>query len=210
MVPHLDNFQRETRPIARQEALRLGLKFYFTGKVCSRGHIAKRRVTKRRCIECERLELRIAYRANPGKRRQKYKAWRDCNLTYNRNRVRKWKKTHPQSVSFLFHKRKAAKLQATPPWVDLDAIRRIYELCPLGLVVDHVIPLQSPVVCGLHVAWNLQYLTPKENQEKGNRLPTPLVGGSHVTSRRPTTYHHRGTAIRAGSASPARAARSKT
>lgn len=55
-------------------------------------------------------------------------------------------------------------------WADLDRIKQIYKECPKERVVDHIIPLQSDEVCGLHVENNLQYLTVPENQSKGNKL----------------------------------------
>ena len=38
--------------ITRQQAIDLGLKRYFTGTKCSRGHISERRVSDRHCILC--------------------------------------------------------------------------------------------------------------------------------------------------------------
>ena len=44
----------------------------------------------------------------------------------------------------------------------------IYQERPKGMVIDHIIPLRGSQVTGLHVPWNLQYLTPFENGRKGN------------------------------------------
>lgn len=66
--------------------------------------------------------------------------------------------------------RRTLVYQATPVWVDLEAILSIYRACPSGCEVDHIVPLKSDIVCGLHVPWNLQYLTDKENGTKSNKF----------------------------------------
>lgn len=77
--------------------------------------------------------------------------------------------THPSGAERAA-KRRANKLNATPKWADLQRIKEIYDNCPEGYHVDHIIPLQGYNVCGLHVETNLQYLTEKENLSKGNKL----------------------------------------
>lgn len=64
-------------------------------------------------------------------------------------------------------------LRATPKWLsvsDEKAMKQIYRKAhKQGRVVDHVVPLASPLVCGLHVPWNLQAVSQEENQKKGNK-----------------------------------------
>jgi 5-methylcytosine-specific restriction endonuclease McrA len=67
-------------------------------------------------------------------------------------------------------KRRAAKRSRMPKWADLNVIKQFYVNCPKGMVVDHIIPLQGKLVSGLHVENNLQYLTPIENDSKGNKF----------------------------------------
>ena len=57
--------------------------------------------------------------------------------------------------------------QQTPPDANHDKIKDIYCGCPEGYQVDHIIPVSKG---GLHHQDNLQYLTARENQQKGNKL----------------------------------------
>ena len=91
--------------------------------------------------------------------------------------ARRYQKRNPDKVKVwkrisLAHRR-ARLLKAMPSWLSKDQkkeISKFYKNCPIGYQVDHIIPLCSKIVCGLHVPWNLQYLTPVENLKKGNKL----------------------------------------
>lgn len=56
------------------------------------------------------------------------------------------------------------------PWTESTKIREFYAECPEGYHVDHIIPLKAVLVSGLHVISNLQYLSAKDNMQKGNRV----------------------------------------
>ena len=101
-------------------------------------------------------------RANPKKRKVARSRWIEKNPAWERERIAK---------------RRAQFHRATPPWADRQSIRAIYAgadrlTCETGVShhVDHVVPLVSKVVCGLHVHTNLQILTATENHRKSNRF----------------------------------------
>lgn len=96
--------------------------------------------------------------------------YRRANREYSRETERIHRLKFPEKYKAKESRRRASKLKATPKWVDLDAIVAIYkEASEKGLTVDHIVPLKSKIVCGLHVPWNLQLLTFSENASKGNR-----------------------------------------
>jgi len=76
--------------ISRAEARALGLKRYFTGKPCQRGHVAERGVISLDCVECvrtrrganlakarerERERARKYRAADPGRVRENWRRW---------------------------------------------------------------------------------------------------------------------------------------
>lgn len=70
-------------------------------------------------------------------------------------------------------KRRGRLLNATPNWLveqDFDDIKNFYiEAQYFGYDVDHIIPLQNKLVCGLHVPSNLQIISHTENVRKNNK-----------------------------------------
>jgi hypothetical protein len=71
--------------------------------------------------------------------------------------------------------RRVAQINSIPAWANKFFISEIYELAALRtkmlgikFEVDHIVPVKSKRVCGLHVENNLQILTKLENRAKGN------------------------------------------
>ena len=103
--------------------------------------------------------------------REKYHA----NKEYYSERFRQYALHNVEYMRARVAARRAAKLQAMPDWVDKTQISQIYAECPSGMHVDHIVPLKGVMpdgsrVSGLHIPWNLRYLSASANMARKNRV----------------------------------------
>lgn len=126
--------------------------------------------------ERHREANRSWYRANEVRRSIYRRTRPDGVKTQEREKAREWKRNNPERCAALNAKRLAQKLRATPVWADHEKISAIYAeasrlTAETGILhhVDHIIPLVSKLVCGLHVETNVQVLPGSVNQSKSNR-----------------------------------------
>jgi len=141
---------------------------------------------KQGCTRCE-LHLKYAVETADKKRASLYfKKFREANKKYLSSYHKQWQKDNKERVNSSNRKyaktekgrvvnnakhayRRALQKAATPAWVDKKALKQVYKNCPKGYHVDHIIPLDNDLICGLHVPWNLQILSAYENDSKGNK-----------------------------------------
>lgn len=69
-----------------------------------------------------------------------------------------------------------SRREAMPVWANEFFMNEAYDLARLRTkitgykwVVDHIVPLRSKLVCGLHAHTNLQVIPAVQNAKKGNR-----------------------------------------
>lgn len=115
------------------------------------------------------------YEANKERLAEYYRQWREANREKRAEHQRRYIAKNRDKLTANQAKRRAAKLDRTPAWADLDMIDVFYALAKemteeTGTVhhVDHIIPLQGENVSGLHVATNLQVIPAADNHSKGN------------------------------------------
>lgn len=132
------------------------------------------------------------YQKKNSKARTAYSvSWRNANLERQRAaearyrgrnreacsiRIKEWKAKNRPLMAFYSRTRQARLIQATPVWADVEAMKAIYVQAAQRRIetgkewhVDHIVPLISPRVCGLHVPANLQLMYGPDNEKKNNR-----------------------------------------
>jgi len=161
----------EGMPKTRNEALAVGSTHYYTGKRCIHGHLSPRFTSSRACKEC--TDQRNIDRTKNG-------YWKEFGDDKYREKKRRYAKSHYRKNKKKYEKRgmrRRAVVRRASCYTD-EGLRRIklkyLEAQRLTLetgveyVVDHIIPLQHPLVSGLHLDANLRVITAEENRVKGN------------------------------------------
>jgi 5-methylcytosine-specific restriction endonuclease McrA len=197
-----------TLPKTRAEAKATGAKYYFTGEPCKHGHIAPRKTKGScvEClkVEWEKGNTARAEYFRQYNTREDVKDRKSGWYIANREKVIQTAATRPKAVLREYRNawkrnnllqiradtkaRRRKHRQATPKWLtrkQKSEIRQLYQIAITmtkttgeQYVVDHIVPLRSEFVCGLHVPWNLRVITQEENLKKSNQLvdtPNPAA-----------------------------------
>jgi hypothetical protein len=142
------------------------------------------------CSNCARFKPRNEFRT-ASNRKKNHQDWcNECKTTYiglpNIKKKRKqymsrYREENPEKIAEWALQYNYSVEQATVKWADLNKIKEIYKLrnklteeTGIPHHVDHIIPLQHELVCGLNVENNLQILTAEENQRKSNKFE-PII-----------------------------------
>jgi hypothetical protein len=136
-------------------------------RTCSLAYLHKWRNENTEHVKAYRKKY---HAENKATRLRKIREWRLANPARDSANKKRWKAANRDYCTAAQALRDAARLCAMPRWADDGAIKAIYASAAIrGLTVDHIVPLQSPLVCGLHCEANLQLLPAGENSRKGNR-----------------------------------------
>lgn len=188
-------------PKTRAEAKATGAKYYFTGEPCKHGHIAPRKTKGAcvECLRLEwkegnekRAEYFAERNRNDEVKKKKHEWYLQNKETViaraktqtaekKREYQNAWKRNNIVWVRADTKSRRRKHRDATPPWVTREQKSEMRSLYQIAItmskttgeqyVVDHIYPLRSDTVCGLHVPWNLRVITQKENLLKSNGVP---------------------------------------
>lgn len=86
--------------VSRADAIRDGLKFYFTGKPCNKGHIAQR-YTSSGCVVCSEAQRTSWSAANRDYHKKLQADWYKANKDHHAEYGKQWRKENPERVRYL-------------------------------------------------------------------------------------------------------------
>jgi 5-methylcytosine-specific restriction endonuclease McrA len=188
--------------IPRKEALRRGLKRYFTGEPCVHGHVSERKVHSWACCECARIDRNLRVypgfggECPPSKKapsiggvdgvKASRRRYQEGNRERYREQSRRWAKENPEKNRAKGNRRRARKSGSSGTYSkdDIDQLMIMqFGLCGnhkcrtdlkvSKFHVDHIVPLHRG---GSNWPDNLQLLCPFCNGSKGHKLPEEWGG----------------------------------
>ncbi len=156
-------FSDEERVLRRREAL-VRYRQKNTDKI---------RATARDCAKRWREK-------HPARSVEVKRQWRERNSEDAVMQVSAWRRRNPDAVKRLAMSQYRTIKESTPSWLTVEQ-KDYFKFMRLKArdatmrtgvlhVVDHVIPLRGKNVRGLHVPWNLQILTMRDNSRKSNKV----------------------------------------
>jgi hypothetical protein len=158
-------------------------KLYFTEEEKKQAKAEWDRQYRLRKKEQVKQQKQQYYLDNKDKIAEKSKLLYLANAEKVKQRVKLWKENNREKHNANCMERHTKKMQACPSWLSEDDkwfIQEAYHIAKLRSEVtgvkhhvDHIVPLRSKQVCGLHVPWNLQVITASENCSKRNSFNEP-------------------------------------
>ncbi len=118
------------------------------------------------CSKCKEVKEFNEYYFNSSKTHGLSDLCKECSKLA---RIGSYNKDPQKEIVANTIRKRARNTLQTPKWADLAVIAEYYRNRPEGYHVDHLYPLNSDWVCGLHVIENLQYLPANENLSKSNK-----------------------------------------
>jgi len=128
------------------------------------------------CVACEKLRKNIWRKNNLERYKRKAAAWAKINPDKVKQSHKKYVLQNFEKVNSTKSARRKRLHTHKPAWANVFFISEAYALARLrtkltGFAwhVDHIVPLNSKIVCGLHVENNLQVIPAIENLRKGDK-----------------------------------------
>ncbi len=126
------------------------------------------------CNKCSRVkELTEFHKSNANTNGIRYVCAECDNSNRDLNYHRQYNKIHYENNKAYYYNKKQirrTRLTLASTRFGQEGLNEFYLNRPPGMHIDHIIPVNHPLVSGLHNIFNLQYLSPEQNLRKSNKF----------------------------------------
>lgn len=137
----------------------------------------------------QRKSKRLHYAKNKEKLMPYIREWQRANPEKRKETHRRFYEEHAAEIALQSRRYYAHRDRATPKWANPFFMSEAYSLARLRTqvtgykwAVDHIVPLNSKIVCGLHTHTNLQVIPFVVNAVKSNKrwpdMPAEALSGN--------------------------------